>query len=1461
MNIKTILKSTGKWIALGMAFLFLCIGILFAAVQTETGKRYMAKSLQSIINAGAQRHVKIGRMGGFIPFDIQCDEVSVGDEKGDWLILKKILLKWRPLALIKGKIDIEEFETGEVSLRTIPENPDENQKKKGSKTYWPLKVPPLFIERVQVDRFKINKEVLGIDAEFSLKGSMISSTPINGVSGFLRIDRRDALNSFADVTWTAQGPEPRLRLDAKAHEVEGEFFKKIFGLNETGSVDFQLTGDGPIEKWKGHLSFKADKLADVETALEIRLQKDPRIIGAGNVVPYPSLIPEQLSGLFKEKGVRFSFDMEYRSGRELYFHDIQMDTEISSIKIKGSLDLEKQTTHSVFELGVKDLSVFRGIMGEEISGGLQVKGDLSGPILNPLSKLSLSVSKPEFMGFRAGSVRSDIEVQALGESLLSFQTLRTAGKGNIEGLRSRDKNLPIPLERFQWDYEVNIKRGRPLDIMNLRIMAKGLFFDYSGVFDPQSLLIDGKAGLTLKDFSRFSNLIGPDIDGSIRLDTRLKASLKDRDITAGFDAQIETLKPLPPFIESIVRGGVRVSSQMTLSSGEKLNFSGFKVSAAGSSATGNCSIDLMKGYITADTHLSVPGPQVISGLIKKEMDGVLELDLHAEGPYSDPKIRASADGKGIIIQGIHFPHVYISLQANSLRTGPRGDLSLNLKRHNYQINTSTKFVVNKNDLVLKDIRSVGAGVSITGDLDLNLKNLLAEGALRIEVDDLVAVSSIFGERIEGSAQIDTFLKRGEKGQDIVVEFLGRRLGGRNALIQELKITSKIKDLFEARQGQADLDMKFFQMGTANLRTLRIEVEGGPKKNTFSFSGKGDFLEPFTISARGSGLFSGKENQLRFEQLQGSYGELPFALKQPLILRNRNRTYTLEDTTLSVAKGTLRSSGQVDAESVEFKALLEEIPLDILKLFGFPYLKGLATAKVDINGSLGRPEGDMEIRVRDIQSQDITLRDIPHAQLSSRASLENGLLKGDLTLKGLSEKNVEAVFQIPVSFSLSPVSFSLGRKGEIHGKVSADLDISRIPVFFPMGDQVLDGNLLAEFEIAGSIEKPDIKGALHLSNGMYENPWAGIVIKEINISGDVNNERFVLESLRAKDGENGTIQAKGWLLFKADEEFPYRLELVLKNDALVRSDNYTLTTDANLTLTGSTKDALLAGSFKVTGAELHIPNRSPAEIYDLDVVEINDSSPKNHKKPAERKKIANNLKLDIHIDAPGRVFIRGRGLDSEWKGKLNITGSAAEASIIGDVSVVRGKYNFFGKSFSLTSGVISFDGRSPPAPELDVIGEHKRTDMTTRIKILGTPSAPKITIESDPSLPSDEILSRLLFGRGSNSITPFQALQIAQAANALRGGGGGGMMDFLDRTRKLLGVDQLEVKQPDENGGGTALSAGKYVGDNVYLQVEQGLGPESGKVSVEVEVTPNITVESEVGVDSQGGAGINWKWDY
>ena len=106
--------------------------------------------------------------------------------------------------------------------------------------------------------------------------------------------------------------------------------------------------------------------------------------------------------------------------------------------------------------------------------------------------------------------------------------------------------------------------------------------------------------------------------------------------------------------------------------------------------------------------------------------------------------------------------------------------------------------------------------------------------------------------------------------------------------------------------------------------------------------------------------------------------------------------------------------------------------------------------------------------------------------------------------------------------------------------------------------------------------------------------------------------------------------------------------------------------------------------------------------------------------------------------------------------------------------------------------------------------------------------------------------------------PYQAVQLASAANTLTGGGG---FDLLGQTRKILGIDQLEIKNLEGGKGETAISAGKYLSENVYMEVEKGLGPKGGKGSVVWEITPNISVETEVGENATIGGGVNWKWDY
>ena len=57
-----------------------------------------------------------------------------------------------------------------------------------------------------------------------------------------------------------------------------------------------------------------------------------------------------------------------------------------------------------------------------------------------------------------------------------------------------------------------------------------------------------------------------------------------------------------------------------------------------------------------------------------------------------------------------------------------------------------------------------------------------------------------------------------------------------------------------------------------------------------------------------------------------------------------------------------------------------------------------------------------------------------------------------------------------------------------------------------------------------------------------------------------------------------------------------------------------------------------------------------------------------------------------------------------------------------------------------------------------------------------------------------------------------------------------------------------------------LEVGKYVMDNVYVGLEQGMNGDASGVRVEIELAPNLNLE---GVSTPQGSevGLNWKKDY
>jgi translocation and assembly module TamB len=75
------------------------------------------------------------------------------------------------------------------------------------------------------------------------------------------------------------------------------------------------------------------------------------------------------------------------------------------------------------------------------------------------------------------------------------------------------------------------------------------------------------------------------------------------------------------------------------------------------------------------------------------------------------------------------------------------------------------------------------------------------------------------------------------------------------------------------------------------------------------------------------------------------------------------------------------------------------------------------------------------------------------------------------------------------------------------------------------------------------------------------------------------------------------------------------------------------------------------------------------------------------------------------------------------------------------------------------------------------------------------------------------------------------------------------------------VDRLELTEAEEAEGGTAVSAGKYLSDDLYVEVKKGVSDRATTVSVEKQLTRVLSVESDIGTNRGPGLGINLKWDY
>ena len=117
------------------------------------------------------------------------------------------------------------------------------------------------------------------------------------------------------------------------------------------------------------------------------------------------------------------------------------------------------------------------------------------------------------------------------------------------------------------------------------------------------------------------------------------------------------------------------------------------------------------------------------------------------------------------------------------------------------------------------------------------------------------------------------------------------------------------------------------------------------------------------------------------------------------------------------------------------------------------------------------------------------------------------------------------------------------------------------------------------------------------------------------------------------------------------------------------------------------------------------------------------------------------------------------------------------------------------------------------------------------------------------------MARLLFGRGLDSISPFQAAQLVTAAATLSGQRSGGLSGSL---RKSLGLSDLDVTTTED--GGNQVRAGAYINENIYSEVVVD-SDGNREINLNLDINSNLTVRGGTSTEGNTGIGVFFEKDY
>jgi len=746
------------------------------------------------------------------------------------------------------------------------------------------------------------------------------------------------------------------------------------------------------------------------------------------------------------------------------------------------------------------------------------------------------------------------------------------------------------------------------------------------------------------------------------------------------------------------------------------------------------------------------------------------------------------------------------------------------------------------------IADISLGAGEAGALTIHsgeLSGIAISGSLRRTASGPYAGRlSASGNGLTGSANLSAAGRYQQA--DVTLRAKGTTLQGVTGLTIGRAIADARVILYERPLVVADVQLAETSLRGVAIAAGRVKVDYRNGAGTAQALVEGRSGVPFRLAANAQ-----LQPRLWRAAVRGRVHGLDVATIGPARIAPGRNGYELLPTSLDLGSGKVRVAGMFGS-TLRLQSRLEDVDLVLLN------------SLVPGSGIGGKANGSLNF--------------------SQSGSSGFPVIDARLTLTGFTRTSAVAVSQpvdVNLLASLAPsagdVRAVIRQRGSVIGRLVAGLQpgggagwrdrlmnarlgggirfngpAETLLSFSGQAGHALAGPVGVAADFSCRVDDPCLDGIVRANALTYQNQQYGTRLTGMAVNGRLSGNQLVIDSLRAKAG-SGTFAATGTIGLSLSEGFPMALDVVLDNARLARSDMLAARGTGSLRLTKlAGQAALLSGSLRIPESRYQIVRQGASQVPALSGVRFRQNGPVRETGDAPRRTMASVfdlVRLDIDLTAPQDLQVTGMGLESEWSARFHVGGTSAVPQLTGTVDLVRGNLDFAGRSFRLTDGSVNFNGGPASDPSLRIAASEEIDELTVNLTITGRGSDPKITFSSVPGLPQDEILSRILFGSSIANLSAVQAVQLAASLNTLRASGGG--LNPLGKLRAATGIDRLRILAPDEaQGRGTALAAGRYLTDDIYLELITDARGFTA-TQLEVSITPWLSLLSEA-----GGSGVN-----